>query len=520
MDRWPHQLSAVRDVIFRIQQGGRRIVLTSPTGGGKSLILEDLLRWAHGQGWPAVVYTNRRLLLNQLFENLSKSGLPIGVRAAGHPDRRGLPIQISSLQTEVSRVLKREERDDWRAWGLHRAKIVFVDEGHLFTRGAAQDIIRRHVDAGAVVIYVTATPLGMGDVADYLLVAGTTSELRKCVALVPARHFAPDEPYTRGSPKVPEGDDPTEKQQDEMIMRTGVFGRVYDHWKRLNPMGDPTILFGPSVGGSLYFAREFWRKGVPAAHLDSKTAWVNGKHYEVDDAVRADVMESSRDGRVAVVCNRFVLREGVDAPWLQHGIFACVFGNVGSYLQAGGRMLRRDRDSPRDHVTIQDHGGNFWRHGSLNADREWHLEYTAPIVSALRADFLRQRPDLQPRTCPECFGVFLGQACPCGFRTERLTTPRLVVQSDGELTEVEELPFKKRVVRRYDDTPAAWRSIYYRCLKSCTRGKNPKPVTFRQAVGLFVREKFYYPPEDLPLMPRMAIDTFRRVDEVPKERLY
>src|SRR5688572_31989517 len=31
----------------------------------------------------------------------------------------------------------------------------------------------------------------------------------------------------------------------------------------------------------------------------------------------------------------------------------------------------------KTHATLQDHGGNWWRHGSLNADRDWRPDETA-----------------------------------------------------------------------------------------------------------------------------------------------
>ncbi len=42
MTKWPHQLRAVSETLNAINSGAKRIVLCSPTGGGKTRIALDL----------------------------------------------------------------------------------------------------------------------------------------------------------------------------------------------------------------------------------------------------------------------------------------------------------------------------------------------------------------------------------------------------------------------------------------------------------------------------------------------
>src|SRR5262249_11800368 len=104
---WPHQAFAISEVPRRIEDGQRRICLTAPTGGGKTRIACELIEWAVRRDWKAILYTNRKLLINQLCKVLSRHGITFGVRAAGHCDNRYLDVQISSLPTENSRVFKK-----------------------------------------------------------------------------------------------------------------------------------------------------------------------------------------------------------------------------------------------------------------------------------------------------------------------------------------------------------------------------------------------------------------------------
>ena len=68
LQRWPHQITGREDVISAIDSGSKSICLTSPTGGGKTLVMADLCEWAVNRGWRVGVYTNRRLLTQNLAE--------------------------------------------------------------------------------------------------------------------------------------------------------------------------------------------------------------------------------------------------------------------------------------------------------------------------------------------------------------------------------------------------------------------------------------------------------------------
>jgi DNA repair protein RadD len=125
MDLWPHQRGGIDDTLSAIARGERRILLTSPTGGGKTRIMAELIRHYLEAAHRVVLYTNRKMLVDQTSEKLLDDGLYHGIRAAGYEDRRDQLLQVSSIQTENSRVLKRQ------CWPLHAAQLVLVDEAHM-----------------------------------------------------------------------------------------------------------------------------------------------------------------------------------------------------------------------------------------------------------------------------------------------------------------------------------------------------------------------------------------------------
>lgn len=496
MKLWPHQQRCLDELMPRIGSKGRYCVV-SPTGGGKSKILTNLLE----SGLRSVIYTNRRMLLDQLASDLDRENLEFGYRVAGHKPALLKDIQLASIQTELSRVIKKGNRE------IHNAELVLIDEAHLNKQDTMVELIRRH--GNACVVGFTATPVGIGHIYDSFIQAGTKSELRECGALVYAHTYAPDEPDTKGIKRQKSGE---YKYGDvvKVIMTQTIFGRVVDHWKRLNPDGRPTLLFAPGKKESLWFAEQFAKQGIRSAHIDGDSVWLDGELHESSRDIREHVRDLCEAGDVKIVCNRFVLREGINWPFLYHGIFATMFGSLSSFLQSGGRLLRAHPSL--DRVIIQDHGGSWHRHGSLNVDRDWDLDSDDYVIAKTREKRLREKKEQEPILCPECFAPRLsGPVChDCGHQSNGKS--RMVSQIDGKLKEMSGDIYKEPVEYKKHDAQKKWDACYWRCLKS---GK-----TFNQVRGLFMYENYFQaPPKDLHMMPKADGDWFRKVREVSKESL-
>lgn len=502
---WTPQRNAIESVTEALSNGERRICLALPTGGGKSRIACELIRdWLH-VGYKVSLYTNRKMLIEQLQRTLSDFGLKHGTRSADAVEHGEMPtsdhLQVSSIQTEASRVLKK------KTWQLHEADRVLIDEAHLNAGETAQELCRRHVEAGASIIGLTATPLDIGHMYDHLIVAATNSELRACGALIPAIHYGPDEPDCK---KIKKAEwEYSENDVRKVMQVQKIFGRVLEWFNKLNPEHKPTILFAPGVPESIWFAEEFSKRGVEAAHIDGTTCYFKGERYDSSPEIRKEIMRASRDGQVKILCNRFVLREGIDAPWLAHGILATIFGSLQSYLQSVGRLLRSHPEC--NSVTIQDHGGNWWRHGSANADRHWELGDSEAVVQGLRQERLRNKKEGEPMRCPQCAKILMTNRCSCGFEITRKSRP--VFMEDGTLKEHGGDIFRPRFTKMEPNTEQLWEKMYHRS-RTYRKGR-----TFRQAIGLFYYEQGYFPPPNMPFMPKNEKDLFRKVSDVPRSEL-
>lgn len=507
MERWPHQVEAVAGVLAEIEAGHRAIALAVPTGGGKTVIMQDLALEYLNRHRRVLLYSNRRLLIQQLSDALTLAGIDHGIRAAKYEPDPDAMFQIASPQTETARNLKELK--------LFHADLVLVDEAHINLGPKMADIISWHLGTGAAVVGPTATPIGLGWLYKRLVQPAVTSQLRDCGALVRAVHYGPDEPDMRKLGRPSEGADLTAQQAVKAMAPTPqLFGRIYEWFRKLNPDGRRTVLFAPGVPESLWITQQFEKRGVKAAHIDGDQVWVDGAR-SIDKTARREVQERFKAGDLTVLCNRFVLREGIDVPEVEHLIFATVFGSITTYLQAGGRGLRACPAIGKTRCVIQDHGGNWHRHGSLNEDRRWQLHFTSAMYSGMRTDRLRDKRIPEPARCFRCGAIVNvmrpGTTCGgCGQEFTSAVRVRPVVTREGELKLMTGNIYKPPVVRRNQDTAKLWAVVYFRCRNA------KRPMTFRQALGLFKYENHYEPPRDLKYMPVREVDWFLPVKEVKR----
>lgn len=304
------------------------------------------------------------------------------------------------------------------------------------------------------------------------------------------------------------------------IHRQSLYGRVEKWWRRLNPDAKPTILFAPGVSESKWFVEQFEANGIRAAHIDGKMIYINGHEYSSTPAMRAEVMLASKQGEIQVLCNRFVLREAVDAPWLYHCIMATPFGSTLSFLQAGGRLLRSCKGM--DHVILQDHGGNWHRHGSLNDDRTWDLSLDECSYSASRAKQRVEEKVKDPICCPNCGGLRVtGYKCPfcgheCSFRYKN------VIQVDGSLVRMSADHHKRAKKKRETSADQKlWTSTFYSMLNISKRKKlGGKPSTMRQVAAVFSTKTGHLPGPEILGAPKgnrewnMTIEEYQKAMKV------
>ncbi len=431
-------------------------------------------------------------------------------------------MQISSLPTEISRVYKTKQ------WKLFDADVVIVDESHIQSSGENLEILKAFKENGATIIGVTATPIEVSHFYPHLIVAATNSELRACGAHVPVICKNPNEFDLREVRRVKTGEYYIGDIRKH-VWSQAIVGNVIDHWVEYNPNKKMTLLFAPGVPEAVSIAQDFEARGFKAASIDANSVWVDGNEYKdtPDGSIREEVLKRWKDGDIHVLCNRFVLREGIDYPSLAHEILATPMGSLKSFLQATGRVIRKSPETP-DQVLLTDHGGSVNRMGSPNEDRDWHSLYwmtDREIVEQRRRE-MQKNPQKDPITCPFCGTVRRHgmSACPpppygCGKASNKRV--RRIIQSNGRLVEVSGpivRPDTTRTKQAGSKDQERWDRIFW----SSRRSTSNRAMNFRQARAMFIR-KYKYFPEGLVRVPEgdpaTGLNWGRKVREVDMKDL-
>lgn len=537
----PHQIRCIEEIDRRKASGKRfRTCITSNTGTGKSKIIQEIIRNEVARGGKAVLYSNRKLLTDQILHQLKDAGIHFGCRAAEfeeHHDPDAV-VQLCSIQTERARVLKKRQDSGFdavtakRMFPLAEATLCIIDEIHSQKGDTDSRIIMEHYENGADIVGVSATPLGIGHLCDDLVFGADTSEGRQSGLLVKA--------FVKGCPEID-----TRKIERVKTMNgefsvadirkhcwcQAIYGYVAQSLKQHNPDMKPFLLYAPGVEESVGFESHLRQQGIKVAHIDGTDCVVNGERYRSSRKVRNQILDEHRKGLIHGITNRFVFREAFDAPWVEHLVLATPIGSLTAYIQTVGRGLRASPSTGKSCLTINDHGGNYWRHGSPNQDRHhlwaeyFHDPDSETIITDIRMEQMRSQREEVPLCCPQCGSVQLASSTGRCYQCDhdmRKKQSRFVVQRDGTLVELTGAPVKPRREVKSLEMEDAMKRCFWATLKK-NSGR-----TFSGMRGWIASGQFdafsnlggCFPARGTKWTPMDDADWFRDPQRVDPERIH
>lgn len=405
----PYQETAIDALRSALADGAKRVLLTLPTGAGKTLTATAIIAMARERGLSVLFVVHLRELVDQTVKALARCGIThVGVMRGddGRADPTA-PVQIASIQTLARRKPP-------------QADLIFLDEAHRSISRIYRAVWDQY--PSSYVIGLTATPCRtdgrpLNERYERLVVAATYSELIAggfiADPLVVAPRLLPD---LSGVRKV--GGD---YDEGELTAAMGALvGEIIPTWQR-HAGGERTVVFAVGIDHSKDIVARFLDAGIPAEHLDGTTP----------GGERAAILERLRSGETKVVSNCAVLTEGFDMPAIRCAVLARPTLSLVLHMQTAGRALRPGDVRP----VIIDHAGNIGRHGMPHEDRVWSLEGKAKPAAERMA----------LRVCPECFAYVAAAAteCPhCKFVFEREkrelpteTKQEMVIVSQGQVEE-------------------------------------------------------------------------------------
>ncbi len=391
-----YQVGLINSVREKIRYGFKKVLLTLPTGGGKTYIMADIAKRCIDNGHKVLALMHRRQLVQQMQDRFSDYEIDSGIIMSGEDTELRKNMQIATIQTYHRRL----QLDDVKENRFFiDASVVLVDEAHRSLSKTYLETLFHYEDK--IIIGVTATPclasgLGMGNYYDALVDEVGVQGLIASGDLVPVRYYAPSQPDLNKIRTV--AGDYEKKELGKRVNNKKLIGDVFDNWARL--AGDlQTIGFAVNVKHSRALCEEFTRNGVVAEHLDA--------HSSEDR--REDVLNRLIAGDVQVVWNVGLYTEGFDYPGAGCIVLARPTKSMGLYRQMAGRGLR-PYEGKKECVII-DHGGCIDRLGFIEDDVSWSLDGKELGYKKK----LRRTKEKTLMTCDYCAFVFTGKTCPqCG----------------------------------------------------------------------------------------------------------
>ncbi len=419
-----YQQKAVDGARQVISLGRKKVLVVSPTGSGKSIMVAEIFRLASLREKKCLFLVHRRNLVLQIKETLEKFGLVVGVIMSGVETNLNALVQVSTIQT-FSRRLNLDELDQNKFF--FPADIVVCDEAHRCCSKQYVDVLNLY--EGKVIIGFTGTPArsdgkGLGEVFEEIVDVISVKELTEKEFLAPVKYYSSPSEIDLSDVKIQCGDYQAGQLGDKMSSKKLV-GDVVQNWLKYGE-GRKTIVFAVNVKHSHFLLDEFLANGIPAARLDAKSP----------DEERQEVFQQMESGKVLVLINVLLYVEGMDCPEISCVSFARPTKSLVLYRQGGGRGMRPKKDG--GNLIFLDHGNVIHEHGLLDDEIIWSLDgkelaWTKPK---------KARKYKKPITCSACKLIFQGSVCPdCG--TEVKSYGKDVETIDADLEEID--PKKKKM---------------------------------------------------------------------------
>lgn len=402
-----YQQKAVADIRAHFEQRKKSVLLTLPTGGGKTATVSYMFKQAHERGHHSCFFVHRKELIEQAASAFEKFKIPYGIIASGYTGNPTAKVQIASIHTYKHRM-KNYKPFTFCGW----------DEAHHNEATTWQ--MAMEYNRSAYHVGLTATPerldgKGLENSFQAMVIGPTVKDLIGAGHLSQYKYYAPSKMDLSHVKKYL--GDYKKTEVEEEIKKQAIVGSAVSEYLKLCP-GKRAVVFCVSVLNSLDTCSQFIKAGVPAAHIDAQTPAKQ----------RAQTIEQFKNGSIKILCNVDLVGEGFDLPAIEVAILMRPTTSLGLYLQQVGRALRPYEG--KEHAIILDHVGNYERHGMPCADRQWSLKGHAAKAQASQSE-------VSIKMCPKCFFVQLPathcQNCGSEFPVQ---APKEIEQVDGSLEEI------------------------------------------------------------------------------------
>ena len=376
----PYQQELVDKARQSIAQGAKGVLVQSPAGSGKSVVIAEIAKLTINNGGRVMFLVHRKELVEQITRSFKQH-------------------EVDMNKVRIDTVIKTRNRLST----IEEPTLIITDETHHSRAKSYREIYDYYPNAWR--LGFTASPWrmsgkGFTDIYDVMIHGKTVQWLIDNDSLAPFDYYSVTLADLDKLKKSSTGDY-TKKSMDEATSNA-VYGDAVEHYKQLAD-GQQAILYAHSVEASKEFAQAFNDKGIPAVHADAKTP----------KQEREKIMSGFRNKEFQVLCNVDLISEGFDVPDCSVVILLRPTASLVLHIQQSMRSMRYQ---PNKKATIIDHVANYTRHGIPTTEHEWTLEDRASKGSGNQA-----ANTIPLKECMNCFGVVESKNinCPlCGHEFE------------------------------------------------------------------------------------------------------
>lgn len=414
----------VGDVITAWDEGAANVMMVSPTGSGKTVMLCDIIQRLCV---PTAVIAHRQEILAQLALALNRERVPHSIISpntivrqiiAAEMQLHGRTSYSPHAQIKVAGVNTLVRKDPAADPWFDRVQLTVIDEGH--------HVLKDNIWGRAFAMFPNARGLlptahavrgdGMGlgrnadGIVDRIVVGPSGRDLIDRGFLSDYRVCCPRSDLDLASVHVGASGEYNYKEVRAAVHASStITGDIVASYLKFAP-GKLGITFAVDIESATDLAREYQRNGVPAEIITGETP-LN---------IRAGLMHQFRERRILQMVAVEVLSEGVDVPAVEVISMGRPTNSFQLFGQMCGRPLRLDISpelgavwnnftdaerlahiaaSRKPRALIIDHVQNTLRHGLPDVPREYSLNR--------REKSARGKSDAPMlRSCVECLQPF------------------------------------------------------------------------------------------------------------------
>ena len=407
----PYQQDLYNKTVEAFKQGFRKVLVESPCGSGKTILLTKMAAMAQENGKTVWFILPRQEIMEQTFETFERCGVPLNT------------VHIGMIITMANHLTE-----------LPKPDLIIYDECHISVSNTYNKISNAFPDA--FIVGATASPCRtdnrpLGDLYETIVHGVTVRWLIDNHYLAPYDYYSVTLADLTGAEKENEYDT---TKASELLMTSAVYGDIIKSWRKFaNDM--QTVVYCCSIAHSQKTAEIFNEAGISAVHFDGTTS----------KQERKQIVDDFRQKKFKVLVNCDLVSMGFDMPDIGCVVLLRPSQSASLYIQQSGRALRY---KPNKRAVIIDMVGNYNRFQLPDEPYEWTLTQSVKKRKEFNED-----GTLSIRQCSECFRCFkTAPKCPyCGYVYEVKGRELKAIQ-DVELKQIqavekEEQEKQKKIAR-------------------------------------------------------------------------